>query len=416
METTKTVKAKRPRIGEPRGEKVTDNRKNKSSNFKTGPVSADMSVWKILNPLIKARNLKEQQDYLDFPFKSDVERIKFNTQKYKHMTITEAFEDGYGIKINPDIIDNANEIPSELTVGSVIYLSIASISKDNGVIFNSGNYKANFQTRNNLQSYEKLLNYTPNFKVPARILENRPNLTMVDVLSPMVEEYVMPYVVEPWRQNNIKNPQPIIVKNLHLIRGGYMGKAIIPNVSDFLGEEYEVDAFIPGSQIVLNTTSDFESFEGKDVKTFIMSYGPKPNGKGMSLVCSVKMYLKYLGTLETIKIYDKWCKDEQEWDNFSHTSFNGIVTGVINSSKKCGIFIEVPEFNITGMIPAKPEELTKFTAGYETGVIFTGFDEDLTYNATVDQYQHEDPFIIEDGCIKKVNIKPTLDFDNKLSV
>jgi hypothetical protein len=44
---------------------------------------------------------------------------------------------------------------------------------------------------------------------------------------------------------------------LKLSNGGFIGKALVPAVSDFIGEPYYVDAFIPGSQIVLNIESDF---------------------------------------------------------------------------------------------------------------------------------------------------------------
>ena len=54
------------------------------------------------------------------------------------------------------------------------------------------------------------------------------------------------------------------VKDLQWTKGGFTGKAVLPNVSDFVGEDYTVDVFIPGSQIVLNITDNFEQFIGKE--------------------------------------------------------------------------------------------------------------------------------------------------------
>lgn len=414
-----TAKTKRPRIGEVRGTKVEDpllkkqsNTKKENANIPSGP-KVDSSVWKILMPLMMKDKQREAVDYLNSPYKNDIERIKVNTLKYRNKSIAEAFDAEYNLgldKYSEENLQRINETPAEIRVGSIVRLKIKSVSKEFGVMFNSGNYKDNFSTRNNLQSYSKLLDFTPNNPLPARVLEKKSDRVMVDLLGPMIEEFVLPRAQQPYIQNRVdlSEVQTVKVKDLKLVRGGYVGQAVIPNVSDFLGEEYTVDAFIPGSQIVLNTAQSFEAWEGKDVDTFITAYGPKPGNRGMSLVCSRKMYLKYLGVQELMKIHKLWCDKGQEWDDFSTTPLQGVITGVINSAKKCGVFVEIPEYNITGLIPMKAEDLTSYHAGDPLYVNICDFDEDLVYNAGVDQYQHPDPFEIEDGYIRRMNVKPVL--------
>ena len=46
--------------------------------------------------------------------------------------------------------------------------------------------------------------------------------------------------------------------------------------------------------------------------------------------------------------------------------------------------------------------------GTEVEVKLTGFDEERFYNPIAKQMQHVEPYIVEDGCLKKCNIKPIL--------
>jgi ribosomal protein S1 len=206
------------------------------------------------------------------------------------------------------------------------------------------------------------------------------------------------------------NINVVKVKNLQLTRGGFMGKAVIPNVSEFVGEEYLVDAFIPGSQIVLNITDDFEQFVGKEVYAFVLNYIPKPGNSGMSLICSVKEVLKYIGELNMISMFNEWCDETEVWKGILEKTYEGKVTGIINSSKKCGVFVEIPELNITGMVQTKPEELVGYKPHAAVGVKITGFEEELFYNAAANQMQHAEPYVIENGCLKKCSLKPILSF------
>lgn len=369
----------------------------------------DVTVWDIIRAAKKAEALREAQMYgdpLDSPWKSERERIKYNSEQFKNLTVAESFATAYCVKIED--LELGNTLPEQLTIGSVVMLKIKSITKKGGVVFDSGVHKDNFLTRNNLAAFEHLLKFLPVGQIPAKVIEITPHGVVVDVFGAMLDEFILPIIARPWIQNKATGYTPVKVKNLKLVRGGYLGQAVIPNISEFVGEDFVVDAFVPGSQIVQNTTDNFEQFDGTDVDTFITAWTPKPGNKGMSLICSAKNLIKHRGNLRLKDIHSLWCEQGEEWYEFEKTPLEGKVTGVINSSKKCGVFVEIPDLEITGMIPTKPEELVNFRAGDEIQVNLVDFDEEQYYNESVGQYQHLPAFEIVDGAIKRVNIKPIL--------
>lgn len=384
---------KRPRVSDPSKPKPKPSRPQ-----------PDLSVWRILRPFLIEKISTE--DVFSNPFRTERERIRHNSDLYKDVTIAEAFARAYQKEISNPLI--GNETPQDVVVGSILPLKITAISKQDGVIFDSGVHKDCFMTRNNLVRFGKFEKYLPAQPVPVRVVEVTPQGVQVDIFGPMLEEFILPRTKNPWIQNTLEDYIPVRVKNLKLVKGGYLGKAVIPNISEFVGEDFEIDAFIPGSQIVQNTTDNFEQFEGQDVDTFITAWIPKPGNNGMSLVCSAKNLIKHRGNLNLCKIHSMWCETGPEWDDFVKKEWSGKITGVINSAKKCGVFVEIPELEITGMIHTKPSELVNFPAGQDILVHLVDFDEDKYYNEAVGQLQRKPPFEIERGAIKKVNIKPIL--------
>ena len=189
-----------------------------------------------------------------------------------------------------------------------------------------------------------------------------------------------------------------------------MGKAVLPNVSEFVGEDYTVDVFIPGSQIVLNITDNFERFVGGEVDVFIINYMVKPGANTLSLIASAKELIKFNGECKLIELFNAWCEESQVWKDFSETSLDGKVTGVINSSNKCGVFVEIPSLNITGLVPVEPDKLVNYKVNSIVKVKITDFDEEKKFNAITKQLEHVEPYIIEDGCLVRCNIKPVLAF------
>lgn len=370
-------------------------------------MQVDTSVWSIIHQTKSKIKQESAEELFAKGYKTESERISRNTSKYAKMSVADAFAQEYGLTLSEEVRKMPDFVPSDLTLGQVIELKIHSITKD-GVLFDSSNYKTNFATRNNLSRYPKFGEFIPTNAIPVRIVEIKPDTVMVDMFGPMVEQFVLPYVKHPWMQYKLHDYKPIKVKDLHLVRGGFLGQAVIPNISNWVGEEYTIDAFIPGSQIVQNTTDDFEQFEGQDVEAFIVAYSPKPFNAGMSLVCSVKNLIKHRGNLRMMEIHKWWCDNEDNWKHFTEEKFDGIVTGIINSSQKCGVFVEVPALEITGMVNVPAERLSEYHPGDEITISIDGFDEKLVYNELAGQMQHTAPFEIVDGAIKEVNVKPIL--------
>lgn len=359
------------------------------------------------------KRTKKQVVEFEWPeFKNEKERIKAMTKKYANQRIAEAFSAEYKLGWpTKKISDAAENTPTELRVGSIIKAKIKSITKQ-GVEFESSQ-KEILLTRTNLFGFPLLKEYIPANPIDVLVMEITPKGVYVDPLQPLIDKWILPKIKSMYTQRVLNYPQVTKVRDLKLTKGGYIGKAVIPTVSDFVGEDFEIDAFIPGSQIVLNITDDFESFEGQEVDTFIINQIIKPDPKKpgmnqMSLVCSVKEYLKFLGEHAMVDIFKEWCEDSELWRDTARMVYNGLVTGVINSSKRCGVFVEIPQLCITGMIPVKPDQLVNFKRGSEIYVNLTGFEEDTYYNPDMGQIQHKVPYIIKDNMLMECNIKPIL--------
>lgn len=342
-------------------------------------------------------------------FAREKDRIRYYSNLYRNASIKEAFEDAYNLSIG-EVSEIVNDTPQELRIGDVVKANILSISK-NKVEFDTTNLKANLTSSVNLYKYERFKNYLPLKPINVRVTNIVRDRVVVDPLVLLLEEFINPRVANPWIQKNINNVQPIRVKNLQLSRGGFIGQAVIPTVSDFVGEDYTVEAFIPGSQIVLNITDNFEQFVGTDVDTFIVNYIPKPGvDNKMSLICSAKEYIKFQGEQLMIDAFKAWTESGEKWQLIEDCIFKGKVTGIINSSKKCGVFVEVPELNITGMVATNPDELVNYKPKDEVSVRLTGFEEEMYFNQEAQQMQHVDPYIITNDALEKCNLKPILKF------
>lgn len=365
------------------------------------PQRTSCLVWKP----VQSRNLESTLDYEWPRFKTDRERIRYMSKHYKDVSVVEAFENEYGFKSTVSLENPVNSTPQELRVGQVVPMKISSITK-NGVVFDNVSFKQNVMSGVNLYKYDKFRHFLPVDPINVKVTSVMKDRVMVDPLSPMLDEWMNKILEDTNVQKNVKLPQTIKVKNLKLTRGGFMGKAVIPNVSSFVGDEYTVDAFIPGSQIVLNIENDFERWNGKTVDAFVTNYMNKPNDPSqMSLICSAKEYLKFLGDLNIISMFNHWCEENDQWKTISQQRYNGKVTGIINSSKKCGVFVEVPELSLTGMIPMKPEELVNYKPQDSVEVMVDRFDEDTYYDPTSQQIRHNHPYVIENGILKEVNVK-----------
>ena len=343
-------------------------------------------------------------------FNSDKERIKAYSKRYKELSIAEAFEKTYNVKFN-NVNNLVNDVPAEIKVGDELTLNVLSISK-NHVEFDVANHKAQILSSVNLHRYERFKHNLPLEPIKVLVMDVNKDRVTVDPIAPLVNDYLNPILRNKTIQKVIGNPQTVRVKNLQLTKGGFTGKAVLPNVTKFVGEEYTVDVFIPGSQIVLNITDDFEQFIGKEIDAFIINYMSKPGSNSLSLIASAKELIKFRGECKLIELFNGYCEDSDSWKKFQTTSLDGKITGVINDklTNKCGVFVEIPSLDTTGLVPVESEDLRNYKAGMEVKVKITEFDEKKKYNAITKQMEHVEPYIIENNCLIKCNIKPVLAF------
>ena len=376
-----------------------DNRKQKQQEEEyQKPRFERVSFW----ALPQTKNVQSSLD-IEWPeFKTEKERIRAYSKRYANMPISEAM---CGIK------EETISIPQLPVTPVVNGIYKARITKHGDYVSVHGlSAKEQVICRNNLKRYTNMEMTDREIDVKVVSIDKLRQTITIDVLQPLFENWINSIMEDKTIQYNVKAPKVVSVSNLRLGNGGFIGKAEIPAISEFIGEPYYVDAFIPGSQIVLNIESDFNRWNGATVDTFVAGYTTRPDSVNqMSLICSRKALLNFSGNLTKIELYGDYCTQGKKWKSFTKSSFVGTVTGVINSSKKCGVFVELPLFNITGMINMEPERLVEFKAGDEVSVRITDFEQMLEYDPSTGNMVHQEPYKIENGCLKSCILKPVLE-------
>ena len=376
-----------------------DNRKQKQQEEENQkPRFERVSFWAIP----QTKNVQSSLD-IEWPeFKTEKERIRAYSKRYANTPISEAM---CGIK---EETINIPQLPVTPVVNGIYkaritkhgdYVSVHGLSAKEQVI-----------CRNNLKRYTNMEMTDREIDVKVIAIDKLRQTITIDVLQPLFENWINSIMEDKTIQYNVKAPKVVSVSNLRLGNGGFIGKAEIQAISEFIGEPYYVDAFIPGSQIVLNIENDFNRWNGATVDTFVAGYTTRPDSVNqMSLICSRKALLNFSGNLTKIELYGDYCTQGKKWKAFTKSSFVGTVTGVINSSKKCGVFVELPLFNITGMINMEPERLVEFKAGDEVSVRITDFEQMLEYDPSTGNMVHQEPYKIENNCLKSCILKPVLE-------
>ena len=377
-----------------------DPRKNKRAEEPQQPERKITRV--VVSCPLRSQNLKSTLD-IEWPeFTKERDRIKAYTERFKNMPLSEAI---CGIKESEISVP---EIPVTPVVGGIYKAKLTKQGQH--VIIDGISAKEQVICRNNLARFTKMEMVDREIDVKVVAHDKLRQTITIDVLQPLFESWVNRIVEDKTIQYDVKAPKTVTVHDLRLSNGGFLGKAEVPVLSEFVGEPYFVDAFIPGSQIVLNIENDFEKWNGQTVETFVAGYTTKPGSVNqMSLICSRKALLNFSGNLTKIELYGDYCTNGKKWKTFTKSTFSGIVTGVINSSKKCGVFVELPLFNITGMINVAPERLVEFKAGSEVPVRITDFEQMLDYDPSTGLLVHLQPYKIEDGCLKSCILKPVFE-------
>ena len=349
---------------------------------------------KIGKGLIKAINL---DDPFECPFKNDKERIRYMKDNYGHLPLAEQFAVFYGEEVSNTVKKNKRiNNPVNIEIGGSYKGIVTEISK-NGIVFDVAGVKEEVISKENFSDcMDAVQNYLLNHEneLLFTVTEKKDNKYYVSVL----EGYY-----RSWQKQIEKAIEQRGAINVHidsLVRGGYMCHTDIWPISELTGKTYTSAVFIPGSNIVLNIENDFERWLGKDVQavpqkfTKFRSFGrPTEN----SLMASRKMVLKILGMKNMYEIYTRAKLGERPDVKYVPEVFTGKVTGIINSNKKTGIFIEIEDKYITGLMPVDEANLLNYKPGDTVQVYIQEFE----------CMDGKEPFFIDrKNIIKACNLRP----------
>ena len=333
-------------------------------------------------------------------FKNDKERIKYMKQAYKNMSIEKSFAVFYGEDISPETKQNkAVNTVTIIELGQTYVGKVKEFTRTS-LTFEIPGVKEELIAKDNFgDCYDSVENYllTHNNELMFTVREKKNGKYYVSVIDAYYKA---------WKQDiekAIQNEDGIMVHIEKLVTGGYICKTDIWTINELTGKKYTNSVFIPGSHIVLNIERDFSSWVDKDVnivpQKFVEYRKDYRTGEvDLSLVGSRKRVLQIQGMVAMYEIYNR--AQLAKIDNVKYTPevFNGIVTGVINSNKKTGVFIELPEHNITGLMPVNSSDLVNYRPGQDINVYISEFEIQ----------EGKEPFVInkKSNRVLKCNVRP----------
>ena len=291
----------------------------------------------------------------DFPlFKNDKERIAYMKKAYGNMSLVKSFEIFYGTEISQEVKKNRqiNTI-NNIELGQTYIGTVKSFTKTLLVLDVPG-VKEEIICKENLGNYEDTLNnflMTHNNKLLFEVREKNNNTYVVSVIRAYYKKWVDQI------NRAIQHDEGIQVHIDSLVNGGYLCHTSISTLVELTGRNYTHSVFIPGSHIVLNIEHDFEKWIGQDViiipQKFVEFRKDIRTGEiENSLVGSRKKVLQILGMNNLSQMYNTYLlATTNENVKYIPETYNGIVTGVINSNNKTGVFIELEDKYITGLMP-----------------------------------------------------------------
>ena len=328
---------------------------------------------------MQKEHLLTYKDFADDVFTeiaNDRERIKYMSKAYKNVNLSEAFSIFYGLSIDTKLIKNTsvNKVYT-LEIGKIYTGTVDNYSK-NGIVFSIPGVKDEIVCKENIADNEKFQNYllTHNNQLLFKIRSKKNNVYVVSVIEAYYQAWVD--VIN----KAIRNNNGIQVHIDELVPGGYLCHTNIKQLCDLTGKEYTHSVFIPGSHIVLNIENDFEKWIGEDViivpqKFVDYKINYKTGVIEKSLVGSRKKVLQIMGNNNIHELYQKYqlvnTNENVTWDD---NSFDGTVTGIINSQKKTGIFVELNDQYITGLANIEAIDLINYKPGDPVKVRIVNFE------------------------------------------
>ena len=373
-----------------------------SKNIKSAPrtknnVSAKNEEKTVQVPYI---TMGDPTDIFD-GFASDRDRIKAISASHKGLTIAQSFATYYKMPVLNELkkASNTVNIIRDIKIGDTLEGVISSWT-DNMIEITTPDAKIEMYCKENFNDCkEAVQNYLLNHNnmVFFKVKEKRDGKYFVSIIDGFYQSWVDSI------EEAIKKEQGIEVHIDSLTTGGYLCHTPIWTLNAFTGKNYTGSVFIPGSHIVLNIETDFDKWVGEDVMIVPQKFvkyrsmgGPTEN----SLVGSRKRVLQIEGWKNLYEIYNNYLTitklSNTPGIKYTPIVFQGVVTGIINSAKKTGIFVELTDKNITGLMPVKSSELLNFKPGDEINVTIKEFEVQ----------EGRDPFIIRNGHVKRCNTRP----------
>lgn len=354
----------------------------------------------------KQRLLTAADVYSDdnFPyFKNDIERIKYMKKAYGNMSIAKSFSIFYGIEVSQETKQNKSINTVQIIELGKIYSGTVKSFGKNGIIFDVPGVKEEIISKENFNDCNDAINnylINHNNKLLFEVREHKDNRYIVSVISAYYKQWTNTI------NKAIQHEQGINVHIDSLVKGGYICHTEISPLCQLTGKSYTHSVFIPGSHIVLNIESDFDKWVGQDVmivpQKFVEFRRDLKTGLiENSLVGSRKKVLQILGMNNIHQIYNKWLlASTDERVKYVPEIFEGTVTGIINSSNKTGIFVELNDKYITGLMPIDAMDLLDYHPGDPIKVKISEFEVQ----------EGKDPFVYnKKGTLMKSNVRPVFE-------
>lgn len=340
---------------------------------------------------------------------SDRERIQYTKQAYAHMSLAKAMAVYYGEEVS-------NEVKNSPIVNNVVTIELGQIYvgeverfNKTSITFTIPGVKEELYCNENFTSCVDEINQylaTHDNKMAFEVREKRDNRYYVSVIRGYYKLWVN-------RINKmIDKMQPINVHIDELVKGGYICHTNIDELNVLTGRNYTHSVFIPGSHIVLNIEHDFEKWIGEDVdmipQKFVdfktVGYGPNKLIE-KSLVGSRKLVLQNIGNKNLYDMYNDLqmkmkLAESGKNVNIEADIYDGTVTGIINSSKKTGAFVEIEGKYITGLMPTDSMDIFNYKPGDHIKIKIKEFEVQ----------EGKDAFIVnKKGNIIKCNTRPVFE-------
>ena len=337
-------------------------------------------MHKKTNSFIKNQDV---EDIFESPFLSEIDRLHKISDNYKDVDIVKAFSIYYGIEYNTSEMKNLNAIKTVdmLKIGQVYTGTVRSFSKGIIEFEPFGAKEFNLVCNESFgNSIDEVQNYlaTHNNKLLFEVRDRKNDTYIVSVINAYYKNWLSQI------EKAINHEDFIDVHIEELVNGGYVGSTLITPLYELTGKNYTSRMFVPGSHIVLNIEHDFDKWVGQDIKIVPQKFVEykKDFRTGLvenCLVGSRKRMLQIIGNNNIYEMYNNFETAKKLAEVADRTElirpiYQGTVTGIINSNGKTGIFIELDDKYITGLMPMDSYDLLDYKPGDTVEVCIKEFE------------------------------------------